>query len=98
MTAISESLALLTLGMASAIGFYLVVTVRKFLVADFAARETGLMALVSFMAGLLLEAYLVADIVTEIFSGILMILLSLYLSWKSLKRSAHRHNSYWGGK
>jgi hypothetical protein len=89
----SDLIILVSISFGSMFFFYFFLTVRKVMIDKFTFKEAAIMSMLAFAAGILLESYLVDDILSLVFAAILMTASSVFLvlKQKPYKTGGMRH-------
>lgn len=77
--------SLLVIAIGSVVLFLFTVVIRKLRLDTLNPKEMGALMLVSFLSGVILEAYLIGDSATEAFGSISIVLFSAWLYYLEIK-------------
>ena len=78
--------ALFVIALASTVVFSFILVVKRFILTSFSPKEVASLALVSFLMGIMLEAYLTGDTSAEALASIIILLGAAWLIYRAIKR------------
>jgi hypothetical protein len=90
--------ALFVVAIGSGVVFAFVIVIKRFVITGFSPRETGALALMAFLLGIILEAYLAGDSAMEAFGSIVVLILAVYFVYLAIKRPWINRSPAQGGR
>jgi hypothetical protein len=87
MSSISDLVfTVVVIALASFVVLTFILVIRRFIITSFSPKETATLSLVSFMVGMMMMAYLVADTDAEAVTALVILIAAAWLIYRAIKR------------